>query len=105
LHSNDDPTNSNEKTIEHISDKIQLHQLIPISHQATLSEAYHLLINQRCGGVYIYQENINDMIGIVTFEQIRHYLVTGKLIAGKTVQVEQYSCSINSTHTNTSKEN
>jgi len=62
-----------------ISEKMCLHKLIPISHQATLSEVYQLLIAERCGGVYIYQDNINEIMGIVTFEQIREYLVTGKL--------------------------
>lgn len=66
-----------------ISDKMHLHKLIPISHQATLAEAYQLLIVDRCGGVYIYHKNINDIMGIVTFEQIRQYLVTGKLVIGK----------------------
>ncbi|MBL4900373.1 MAG: chloride channel protein [Colwellia sp.] len=69
-----------ETATDQISDKMRLHKLIPISHQATLSEAYHLLITERCGGVYIYQDNANDIIGIVTFEQIRQYLVTGKLV-------------------------
>lgn len=63
-----------------ISDKMQLHKLIPLSHQATLAEAYLALVDSRCGGVYIYQKNSDDLIGIVTFEQLRHYLVTGKLI-------------------------
>jgi hypothetical protein len=72
-----------------ISDKIHLHKLIPISHQATLAEAYQLLITERCGGVYVYQNNINEMMGIVTFEQIRQYLVSGKLVIGKLHQVEQ----------------
>jgi len=64
-----------------ISKKMQLHQLIPLSHQATLAEAYLALVDSRCGGVYIYQDNSDDIIGIVTFEQLRHYLVTGKLIS------------------------
>ena len=56
-----------------------LHKLSPLSHQATLAEAYLALVDSRCGGVYIYQKDITDIIGIVTFEQIRQYLVTGKL--------------------------
>jgi hypothetical protein len=71
-----------------ISDKMRLHKLIPISHQATLAEAYQLLIAERCGGVYIYQKDVNDIMGIVTFEQIRQYLVSGKLIIGKLHQVD-----------------
>jgi H+/Cl- antiporter ClcA len=65
-----------------VSKKIILHQLIPLSHQATLAEAYLALVHNRCGGVYLYQENINNILGIVTFEQIRQYLVNGKLIVG-----------------------
>ncbi len=71
------------------ADNMCLHKLIPISHQATLAEAYQLLIAERCGAVYIYQDNINDIVGIVTFEQIRQYLVTGKLIIGKPTYIEQ----------------
>ncbi|MGL1956543.1 MAG: chloride channel protein [Colwellia sp.] len=62
-----------------ISKKMHLHKLIPLSHQATLAEAYLALVNQRCGGVYIYQKTPDDIIGIVTFEQLRYYLVEGKL--------------------------
>ena len=65
-----------------LAGKIQQHKLIPLSHQATLAEAYLALVNERRGGVYIYQENVDDIIGMVTFEQIRQYLVNGKLITG-----------------------
>ena len=63
-------------------EKINLHKLIPLSHQSTLAEAYLALVHDRCGGVYIYKDNIDDIIGMVTFEQIRQYLVNGKLIIG-----------------------
>ncbi len=63
-----------------ISKKMQLHRLIPMSHQKTLAEAYIALLGQRCGGVYIFEDNKEEMVGIVTFEQIRYYLVEGKLI-------------------------
>ncbi len=62
------------------SETMNLHQLIPLSHQATLAEAYLALVDDRCGGVYIYKDNIDEIIGIVTFEQIRQYLVNGTLI-------------------------
>ena len=65
-----------------ISEKMNMHKLIPLSHQATLAEAYMALVHDRCGGVYIYQDSTDDIIGIVTFEQIRQYLVNGKLITG-----------------------
>lgn len=62
-----------------VSTKMHLHKLQPLSQQATLAEAYLALVKNRCGAVYIYQKNVVDIIGIITFEQIRHYLVTGKL--------------------------
>jgi len=65
-----------------IDEKIRQHKLIPLSHQATLAEAYLALVTDRCGGVYIYKNNIDNIIGMVTFEQIRQYLVNGKLITG-----------------------
>ncbi len=67
--------------IEHnLTKKLQMHQLIPLNHQATLAEAYLALVEQRCGAVYIYQKDIDECIGLVTFEQLRIYLVEGKLV-------------------------
>jgi len=66
--------------IEHnLAKKLIMHKLIPLNHQATLAEAYLALVEQRSGAVYIYQKNINNCIGLVTFEQLRIYLVEGKL--------------------------
>jgi H+/Cl- antiporter ClcA len=56
-------------------------QLIPLQSQSTLAEAYLALIEQRDGGVYIYNDDPNDIIGIITFEQIRCYLLEGKTTA------------------------
>ncbi len=69
---------SKEKT--KITPQITKHKLLPLSHQATLAEAYLALVEKRCGGVYIYQNSPDEMLGIIMFEQIRHYLVEGKLI-------------------------
>ena len=55
------------------------HKLIPLDSQATLAEAYALLLHDRKGGVYIYEQTPQNIIGIITFEQIRHYLLVGKL--------------------------
>jgi hypothetical protein len=44
-----------------------------------LAEAYLALVEQRSGAVYIYQKDIDDCLGIVTFEQLRVFLVDGKL--------------------------
>jgi H+/Cl- antiporter ClcA len=66
--------------VEHNLDKkLIMHKLIPLNHQATLAEAYLALVEQRSGAVYIYQKDINSCIGLVTFEQLRIYLVEGKL--------------------------
>lgn len=81
----DETNKSNQLANLPISEKIHLHKLIPISHQATLAEAYQLLIADRCGAVYIYQDDINNIMGIVTFDQIRQYLLSGKLNIGKLV--------------------
>jgi len=55
------------------------HKLIPLSHRATLAEAYLALVEQREGAVYIYESSRNQCMGLVTFEQLRIYLVEGKL--------------------------
>jgi H+/Cl- antiporter ClcA len=53
-------------------------QLIALQSQSTLAEAYLALFEQRDGGVYIYDNNPNEILGIITFEQIRCYLLEGK---------------------------
>ena len=54
------------------------YSLIPVSSQATLAEAYLLLSKQREGGVYVYDKNIDDIIGIISYDAIRMYLLKGK---------------------------
>lgn len=53
-------------------------ELIPLQSQSSLAEAYLALLEQRDGGVYIYDKDPNDILGIITFEQIRCYLLEGK---------------------------
>lgn len=55
------------------------HKLIPLYSQATLAEAYLLLLHQRNGGVYIYNKEDHNIMGIITFEQIKKYLLQGKI--------------------------
>ncbi|MEY8213918.1 MAG: chloride channel protein [Colwellia sp.] len=69
----------NEDSEYNLAKKLILHKLIPLNHQVTLAEAYLALVEQRSGAVYIYHKDINDCIGLVTFEQLRIYLVEGKL--------------------------
>jgi H+/Cl- antiporter ClcA len=55
------------------------HKLTAMSCQSTLDQAYTILVNKRSGGVYIYDKTPDDIMGFITFEQIRLYLVEGKL--------------------------
>jgi H+/Cl- antiporter ClcA len=64
---------------QNLAKKLLMHKLIPLNHQATLAEAYLALVEQRSGAVYIYHKDVNNCIGLVTFEQLRIYLVEGKL--------------------------
>lgn len=76
----DDESEGKVEDNEHnLAKKLILHKLIPLSHQVTLAEAYLALVEQRSGAVYIYHKDINDCIGLVTFEQLRIYLLEGRL--------------------------
>lgn len=59
-------------------DKFVEHELVPLDYQSTLAEAYIALLTDRLGGVYIYQGSKDNILGIVSFEQIRRYLLEGK---------------------------
>lgn len=63
-----------DQTLVHLD----YHQLIPVSSQSTLAEVYQLLSAQRAGGVYIYKRTQDEIVGIVSFEQVRSYLTKGK---------------------------
>ena len=67
-----------EKKTETDTAKLEKHTLIPLCSQSTLAEAYLLLVKKRVGGVYIYQDNPNNIMGIITFDAIRTYLLKGK---------------------------
>jgi len=55
------------------------HKMTPLSSQETLAEAYQALGEPRCGAVYIYHKDPDNILGVITFEQIRRYLLEGKL--------------------------
>lgn len=59
-------------------EKLERHTLKPLCSQSTLAEAYLLLAKERAGGVYIYQDNPSNIMGIITFDAIRSYLLKGK---------------------------
>ena len=67
---------ANQSTSAEIASK---HKMPALSSQETLAEAYLSLAEQRCGAVYIYHLNPDNILGIITFEQIRRYLLEGKL--------------------------
>jgi hypothetical protein len=69
--------NSNSKDAD--PTKLEKHTLIPLCSQSTLAEAYLLLIRKRAGGVYVYQDNLSEIQGIITFDAIRSYLLKGKI--------------------------
>lgn len=46
-----------------------------IPSQATLAEAFELLSEQRGGAVYVYQDNVENIIGIIHWSQLRALLV------------------------------
>lgn len=54
------------------------HRLLPLSSRSTLYEAYTALKETRKGGVYIYHDSPEQCIGMVSFAQIRRYLLEGK---------------------------
>lgn len=64
------------------ADEIRLrqHKLLPIGDRETLAEAYWALKESRSGGVYVHGKTQNDILGIITFEQIRTYLIEGKIL-------------------------
>ena len=55
------------------------HKLIPLSSRDTLAEAYWALKEQRAGAVYVFDKQQDNILGLITFEQIRQYLLEGKL--------------------------
>lgn len=56
---------------------IERHELIPLNSQSTLAEAYLLLVKARTGAVYIYQDDPDEIMGIISFDSIRSYLLKG----------------------------
>lgn len=57
---------------------VKQHQLKPLSYQVSLAQAYALLKDTREGGVYLYDTNKDNIVGVLMFEQIRYYLIEGK---------------------------
>ncbi|NMP31898.1 chloride channel protein [Thalassotalea sp. M1531] len=64
---------------QHQTKRFRQHKLTAISSKDTLAEAYWAVNEQRCGAVYIYDKLPDNIVGIITFEQIRSYLLEGKI--------------------------
>ena len=45
-----------------------------VSFQATLAEVYELLQNSREGAVYVYEDDVGDIVGVITWNVLRSYL-------------------------------
>ena len=45
-----------------------------VRFQATLAEVYAILSSSRDGAVYIFSDTTDDIIGIITWETLSHYL-------------------------------
>ena len=53
---------------------IKLQPLQGINAQSTLAEAFNILHEARDGAVYVYQDHIENIIGIVHWDQLRRLL-------------------------------
>ena len=69
---------SNQTSQQHVICQLIQPDESTLHSQSTLAEAYLLLVKKRAGGVYIYQDNPNEIMGIIPFDTIRSYLLKGK---------------------------
>lgn len=67
----------NSHPLENSSQSLVFNKMTYLDSQATLSDAYQQLFEARKGSIYIYDSNIDDIIGLITFEQIRAILIKG----------------------------
>jgi len=61
-------------SLEHDAQPLSYHEMEGISAQSTLHEVYELLKNTRSGAVYIYDQELNDIIGVVTWNILQSFL-------------------------------
>ena len=61
------------------SNHYRQHKITGISSRDTLAEAYWQLSELRSGAVYIWDKSPDNIVGLITFEQIRTYLLEGKV--------------------------
>jgi len=61
-------------SLDHDASALTYHEMEGISAQSTLHEVYEHLKNSRSGAVYIYDQELNDIVGVVTWNILQSFL-------------------------------
>ncbi len=61
-------------SLEHDATALNYFEMEGISAQSTLHEVYEHLKNARSGAVYIYDQELNDIVGVVTWNILQSFL-------------------------------
>ncbi|QGX62873.1 chloride channel protein [Alteromonas mediterranea] len=61
-------------SLEHDASALNYYDMEGVSAQSTLHEVYEHLKNSRSGAVYIYDQELNDIIGVVTWNILQSFL-------------------------------
>ncbi|MBB66375.1 chloride channel protein [Alteromonas sp. KS69] len=61
-------------SLEHDANALSYHEMEGLNAQSTLHEVYEHLKNTRSGAVYIYDQELNDIIGVITWNILQSFL-------------------------------
>jgi len=61
-------------SLEHDANALSYHEMEGLNAQCTLHEVYEHLKNTRSGAVYIYDQEHNDIIGVITWNILQSFL-------------------------------
>ncbi|MDO6567264.1 chloride channel protein [Alteromonas sp. 1_MG-2023] len=61
-------------SLEHDANALSYHEMEGLNAQCTLHEVYEHLKNTRSGAVYIYDQELNDIIGVITWNILQSFL-------------------------------
>lgn len=61
-------------SLEHDAQALSYHDMEGLNSQSTLHEVYEHLKNARSGAVYIYDQELTDIIGVVTWNILQSFL-------------------------------
>ncbi|WP_218418218.1 chloride channel protein [Alteromonas lipotrueae] len=61
-------------SLEHDANALSYHEMEGLNAQSTLHEVYEHLKNMRSGAVYIYDQELNDIIGVITWNILQSFL-------------------------------